>query len=218
MACLGANAQNTPVCPQTRQLFELHSDHSCFWFFGGRGREDTNRQFAVSNYFSYLKMTLSIFVRINSVAIIDDHWLGTIFLVWKKRKPIGITCHRTHTKYASRYACSIVVHANDTDVAVACVHFFWRASSWRTEQTFLEAPDLHYPSIRAGGWSPLVQRGADYVTVCTLSVRVWHNEFFFRRRESFFLKYRGVSNFCFKNGVCDGADQGCRKEAFSRHV
>ena len=29
----------------------------------------------------------------------------------------------THAKYASRYACSIIVHTNDTNVTVACVHF-----------------------------------------------------------------------------------------------
>jgi len=30
----------------------------------------------------------------------------------------------THGKHISHYACSIVVHANNTDMAVACVHFF----------------------------------------------------------------------------------------------
>ena len=43
----------------------------------------------------------------------------------------------THAKYASHYACGIILHANDKDVAVACVHFF---------EEFQVEGDLHYPS------------------------------------------------------------------------
>ena len=76
--------------------------------------------------------------------------------------------------------------------------FFWRASSWRIEQTFLEVPNLHYPSTGAGGWSPLVQRGANYVTLCALSVRVWHNELFFRIGKASFLKITASPTFASK--------------------
>ena len=51
----------------------------------------------------------------------------------------------THAKYASRYACSIVVHANDTDVAVACVHFFEELQAEGLSELFLKFPTYIIP-------------------------------------------------------------------------
>ena len=51
----------------------------------------------------------------------------------------------TRAKYASRYACSIVVHANDTDMAAACVHFFEGLQAEGLSELFLKFPTYIIP-------------------------------------------------------------------------
>ncbi|XP_065562052.1 uncharacterized protein LOC136028250 [Artemia franciscana] len=51
----------------------------------------------------------------------------------------------THTKYARNYACSIVVHANDTDVAVACVYCFEEFQAEGLSKLFLKFPTYIIP-------------------------------------------------------------------------
>ena len=122
----------------------------------------------------------------------------------------------THVKYASRYAyrCAYQWHRRGSSL---CSFFFksitlkdWANFSWSFRLTLSQ-----YKSRRMESTCP--KRSRLFYRSCTVC-QVVTQRTFLRRRKSFFLKHHGVSNFCLKNCVCDGSDQGCRREAFSRHV